>query len=40
MGFVCSIEIDGDPSCVYGFMVEFMELSREECCLARLRNGY
>ena len=26
----CSIEIDGDPSCVYGLVVGFMELSREE----------
>ena len=40
MEFVCSIEIDGDPSCVYRFVAEFMELCGEVCCLVRLGNGY
>ena len=37
---VGSIRIDKNPSYVYGFVVEFIELSREECCMARLGNGY
>ena len=40
MVIVGSIKIDKNPSCVYRFVAEFMELSGEECCLVRLGNGY